>query len=188
MSNVRQHHVTAELLKPPYRLRPLLSGDAQAFALAVRESTATVGRWMSWSTPTYTELQAVQWFEQCASYRAAGSAHEFGIFNEHGEFVGGAGLNQFNAANSFCNLGYWVRESAQGRGAATAACLALARLALERLGQHRVELVVAVGNEPSRAVAAKVDALYEGVARNRLQLHGAAVDAHVYCLLPRRAA
>ena len=177
-----------ELHAPPYLLRPFAERDAEAFAAAVRESMATVGRWMSWSSSNYTEVQARLWFEQCDAYRALGTAHEFGIFDARGDFVGGAGLNQFNVQNLFCNLGYWIRESSQRRGAALGACAALAELAFNRLGQQRVELVVAEGNEPSRAVAAKVGALYEGLARSRLQLHGSPVDAHVYCLLPRHAA
>jgi nitrogenase subunit NifH len=71
-------------------------------------------------------------------------------------------------------------EMLNSRGAATAATIALRDLALESLGQARVEIAVAKGNEPSLGVARRAGAAYECLARNRLQLHGRAVDAHLF--------
>jgi RimJ/RimL family protein N-acetyltransferase len=140
---------------------------------------------MSWAHSGYTESEALSWFAHCDTERANGTSHEFGIFDaESQSFVGGCGLNQFNVANGFCNLGYWVRESWQRRGAASAAVPALTRFAFTELGQGRVEIVVAAGNEPSRALAAKTGALCEGLARNRLKLHGRFTDAYVFSLVP----
>jgi RimJ/RimL family protein N-acetyltransferase len=112
-----------------------------------------------------------------------GDAHEFGIFLTSGEFVGGCGLNQISRLNKLCNLGYWVRQSRQRAGAATAATLALRDLAFASLGLARVELVVAVGNDASVAVANKVGATQECVAEHRLQLHGKATAAHVFSFI-----
>jgi ribosomal-protein-serine acetyltransferase len=168
-----------------FLLRPFTLADASAFAEAVRESTASVGQWMGWAHAGYTEDEARSWFAFCDAARAAGSAHEFGIFLDDGEtFVGGAGLNQFNAMHGFCNLGYWVRASQQRRGAALAAVHALKRHAFEELKQTRVEIVVVDGNLPSLAVARKAGAMWECLARNRLQLNGRAVAAHVLSLVP----
>jgi RimJ/RimL family protein N-acetyltransferase len=99
-------------------------------------------------------------------------------------FMGGAGLNQMNPMHAFCNLGYWVRGSAQRQGAATAVTAALARYAFEQLQQSRVEIVIADGNLASLAVARKAGAVHECLARNRLQLHGGPIDAHVFSLIP----
>ncbi|XPG92935.1 GNAT family N-acetyltransferase [Variovorax paradoxus NBRC 15149] len=90
-------------------LRPFVESDAVSFAEAVRESGATVGKWMSWAHAGYTDSDALSWFSHCAQERANGASHEFGIFDAQSRcFVGGCGLNQFNALNGFCNLGYWV--------------------------------------------------------------------------------
>jgi RimJ/RimL family protein N-acetyltransferase len=169
----------------PFLLRPFTAADAPAFAEAVRESMSTVGQWMNWAHAGYTEAEALSWFAWCDAAREAGSAHEFGIFLDDGRsLVGGAGLNQFNTVNAFCNLGYWVRASRQKQGAASAAADALTRYAFATLQQSRVEIVVADGNLPSLGVARKAGAVHECVARNRLQLRGAAVDAHVLSLVP----
>lgn len=165
--------------------RPFIESDAIAFAAAVRESGATVGKWMSWAHAGYTESEARSWFDHCASERANGTAYEFGIFNiESQNLVGGCGLNQFNQVNGFCNLGYWIRESMQRKSAGLTAIEALSRLAFSDLNQGRVEIVVAAGNAPSMALAEKAGAQRECLARNRLKLHGKFTDAHVYSLVP----
>ena len=161
-------------------LRPYQPSDALDISAAVRESTETIGRWMSWAKPDFSEYDAACWIANCNQTRALGTAHEFGIFTAHGEFVGGCGLNQFSALNNLCNLGYWVRQSRQRAGAATAAALALRDFGFGQLRLSRIELVVADGNDASIAVALKAGATYECLARNRLQLHGKPIAGHVF--------
>jgi RimJ/RimL family protein N-acetyltransferase len=167
-----------------FLLRPLVADDAPAMATAVRETMASLALWMPWAHAAYDEADALAWIAACAAARADASAHEFGLFDRDGHYVGAAGLNQFNHANRFCNLGYWVRASARRQGAALAAIHALARFAFDRLGQTRVEIVVADGNLPSLALARKAGAVHECLARNRLSLHGRPVAAHVLSLVP----
>ncbi len=167
-----------------YLLRPYTDADAAQMSQAVRESTATVGRWMTWAKPDFSEYDAICWFAQCNAARASGAAHEFGIFALDGQFIGGCGLNQIATANKFCNLGYLVRQSAQRRGVAIAATLALRDFAFQSLGLARVEIVVAEGNEASLGVARKTGAVYECLAKNRLQIHVQAVAAHVFSFTP----
>jgi ribosomal-protein-serine acetyltransferase len=172
-----------ELHRAGFVLRPFTNHDAPAFAAAVRESASSVGRWMSWAADDFSQEQALAWFALCDTGRATGSSHEFGIFN-NGRIVGGAGLNHFNALHGFCNLGYWVRASAQRQGAASAAVAVLARHAFDVLAQSRVEIVVAEGNTASIGVAVKAGAVHECLARNRLLVHGVPVAAHVFAFTP----
>lgn len=177
--------MTEPILAGGFLLRPLVPADAPAMAAAVRESMTSLGPWMPWAHAAYDDADALAWIAFCDAARADGSAHEFGIFRRDGRgYVGAAGLNQFNRLHGFCNLGYWVRTSAQRQGAALAAVRALARVAFDRLGQTRVEIVVADGNLPSLAVARKAGAVHECLARNRLNLHGRPVAAHVLSLVP----
>ena len=167
----------------PFILRPYRHSDAAEMSAAVRESTETVGRWMGWATPDYTDYDAMCWFEYCSQSRAAGTAHEFGIFTKDGEFVGGCGLNEFSSINNLCNLGYWTRQSRQRTGAATSAVLALREFGLQRLKLSRIEIVVAEVNMASLGVARKVGATHECIAKNRLQVHGKPVAAHVFSFI-----
>ena len=166
-------------------LRPFNDNDADEFALAARESVNTVGKWMSWCTPAFSADDALNWFRQCRLDHAAHAAHEFGVFSQRsGRLLGGASLNAINHQNLFCNLGYWVRETAQRQGVAIRTVQALVPYAFDVLKLQRVELVVAQGNQPSEAVARKFGAHFECVAKNRLQLHGSAVPASVFSITP----
>lgn len=166
-------------------LRPYRDDDRASFVAAVRESTATVGKWMAWAHPDYSATEAQAWFAHCASERAAGSSHEYGIFTAtDGVFVGGAGLNQFNPLNGFCNLGYWVRESWQRKGAALAAIRALTEYGFSQLELGRIEIVVAENNIPSLALAERAGAMRECLARNRLRVHGVFTAAYVHSFVP----
>ncbi|MCV2353702.1 GNAT family N-acetyltransferase [Paucibacter sp. B2R-40] len=169
-------------------LRAFEDSDAEGFAAAARESAASVGPWMSWCQPAFSEQDALHWFQLCRAGLASGTAHEFGIFSlaTH-EFLGGAGLNSINQQHLFCNLGYWVRQTAQRRGVALHTVQALLPYAFSQLGMQRVEIVVALGNMPSEGVARKCGAQLEGVARNRLQVGGVAVPASIFAVVPRSA-
>ena len=189
LARQRYNSFMTQLPAGRFLLRPYTMADAPAFAAAVRESAADassgLGQWMGWAHAAYSVDEARSWIAFCETARAAGHAHEFGIFLDDGStLVGGAGLNQLNTVNAFCNLGYWTRASQQRQGAAPAAVQALARHAFGELKQARVEIVIADGNLPSMAVARKAGAVHECLARKRLQLRGAAVNAHVFSLIP----
>ena len=81
------------------------------------------------------------------------------------------------------NLGYWVRTSAAGRGAATRATRLAARFGFEQLGLHRIEIVAAIDNIGSQRVAEKAGAVREGVLRKRLLIRGKSQDAVLYSLI-----
>jgi len=169
-------------------IRPYEASDCFEMSAAIRESTETIGKWMTWAKADFSDDDALVWFEQCNKTRASGEAHEFGIFTHDGQFVGGCGLNQISQQNKYGNLGYWVRQSHQRMGVASAATLALRDFAFGSLDLWRVEIVVAVGNAPSIGVATKVAAHHECIARNRLQIHGRPNDAHVFSFARESAA
>ena len=166
-------------------LRSYDDADLPAVLAAGRESVETVGRWMPWCHAAYAESEVRDWFENCRAGLAAGTAHEFGVFSQaDGAFLGAAGLNLINQQNRYCNLGYWVRQSAQRQGVAVRSVLALLPYAFKTLGMQRVEIVVAQGNLASEGVARKAGAQFEWMARNRLYLHGQSVPASIFSLVP----
>lgn len=172
-----------------YILRPFEVADAEPFVAAILESQSTVGKWMTWAKPTYSSQDALEWFANCSKAFENDSAHEFGIFTElTAEFVGGAGANQIIRNDQMCNIGYWIRESRQRQGAATAAVRMLSRFAFESLKLTRAEIVVAEGNTASMRVAKRAGARHECVARNRLVINGVPSPAHIFSLVPSNAA
>jgi ribosomal-protein-serine acetyltransferase len=168
------------------RIRPFENSDAANFVSAARESVETVGKWMDWCHAEYSIDEARTWIESCQQNSAAGTAYEFALVDPTtGEFFGGAGVNQINTAHNFANIGYWVRQSLQGRGIATAAVRHLIEFAFTELKLTRVELVIRPDNLPSRRVAEKVGAALESIARNRIVSYGEAWEGAIYSLVPK---
>jgi ribosomal-protein-serine acetyltransferase len=173
-----------ELSSAQVFLRPYRIEDASVVFAAAIESVETVGPWMPWCHAGYTEAESIAWIEKAQTMWHGGEAYEFAMFDPSSHYVGGAGLNQFNRLHNLANLGYWVRQSRQRRGLATAAVRILAKFAFESLGLTRIEIVAASTNGPSRRVAEKAGAQFECVARNRLIIHGVPLAAAVHSLVP----
>lgn len=168
--------------------RIVLRRNSAEFAPQLREaalsSLATVGRWMSWCHPAFSDAEAADWYRTCRKNWDGGTEYEFTIFALSGEYIGAVGLNQMNVQHNFANLGYWVRESQQGHGYATDAAKLLANFGFQILHLNRIEIVVAEENMPSRRVAEKCGAALEGVLRNRLSIKGGLYRAAMYSLVP----
>lgn len=165
-------------------LRQVTPRDHELLVHAVRESVDSVGRWMPWCHKEYSTIEAQEWIANCEQGFTNKTSYEFGIFSLDGQLLGVSGLNQINKQQNFCNLGYWVRESHQRKGVATSAVKMLSKFAFLKIGFTRIELVIRQGNEASVAVARKVGAQFECVARYRLFIHGVPEAASVYALIP----
>jgi len=174
-----------ELRDESILLRPYCEDDAEHLYSAVRESIPEVSRWLPWCHENYS-LQESREFIAARELASQGDEwYSFAVFEKSsGRFVGGVGLNFINRAHQFGNLGYWVRTSAAGRGFATSATRLAARFGFEQLGLRRIEIVAAVNNVASQRVAEKAGAIREGVARQRLLIHGESHDAVLYSLIP----
>ena len=157
--------------------------NAERIFDAVRESMAELHPWAPWCPLTYGLADAASWVAQQPAAREAGTAFEFLIVGSDGRLLGCCGVNQVNKGFRLANLGYWIRSSATGCGYATEAARQVAGWAFQNTDLQRLELLVAVGNAPSQAVALKTGATLEGRLRSRFLVHGRFQDAFVYSLL-----
>jgi len=173
--------MSGEIAIRPYELR-----DVEALCEAAVESVREVSPWLPWCHAGYSVADSRTWIEHCVAAWAERSEYNFAVVDAAGRYLGGCGLNQLRPEHHIANLGYWIRTSAAGRGVATAAVRRLARFAFGETDLARLEIVIAVGNARSQRVAAKVGALREGIAHDRLHLHGASHDAVMYALLRSR--
>jgi RimJ/RimL family protein N-acetyltransferase len=171
--------------RQPVRIRPFQSSDVDPLFEAVHESIEQVSPWLAWCHARYSREEAAAWVGGREQPWAEGSEYSFAIVDSaDGRFLGGCGLNQIHPVHRFANLGYWVRSSAAGRGVATQAALLTARFAFVELGLIRAEIVVDIGNAASIRVAEKMNAVREGVARNRLVTRERVSDAVMFSLIP----
>lgn len=168
-----------------FQLRPFRVSDEAQFVMAVRESMSTVGLWMPWARPDYSVYDARDWFDRCAATMDEGTAFDIGVFSPDGrELYGGVAINQIRREDNLGNLGYWIRQSRQHQGLASGAAAMMACHGFHALGLTRLEIVAVETNLASRAVAEKIGAAFECIARNRLILRGRPVAAAVYSLVP----
>jgi ribosomal-protein-serine acetyltransferase len=166
-------------------VRPFEFSDAGSFLAAVKTSTAELGYWMPWCTPEYGLEDAQSWMRFCEAAWSERSEFPLGIFDgSSGEVIGGTGINQINKTHRVGNIGYWVSTPFIGRGVATEAARRSAMLGFGELGFTRLEIVALTHNLASQRVAARVGAVRECVARNRLFFHGQPHDAFMFSLVP----
>jgi RimJ/RimL family protein N-acetyltransferase len=100
------------------------------------------------------------------------------------QIVGAVMFTNVNRNHKMANLRYWVRTSRTGEGIATKAAKSALRYGFEKLGLHRIEIVVAEDNKPSLRIAEKLGAGREGLLRNRLLIQGTSYDAYMHSLIP----
>jgi RimJ/RimL family protein N-acetyltransferase len=166
-------------------LRPLEFGEENELHSAVHESLPQLNPWMSWATEKYTRDIARDFITVTRAEWSRGSLYAFAIIDtKTNELLGGCGLSHIHPIYKFCNLGYWVRASRQGRGIAGRAAKLAARFAFEKTKVIRAEIVIAAGNDASKRVAEKVGAHYEGILLNRMTVRENIYDAHMFSLLP----
>jgi len=165
-------------------LRAHRSGDAEALAEAVRESVDTVGRWQDWCRADYGVADAETWMTIARESWLLANGFEMLIVDATtGRILGGMGVNQRNKEQRFANLGYWVRQSEQGRGIATRAGRLAIGFAFSAVKVARLEIVAAKHNIPSRKTAERLGGVFEGMLRKRLVVNGESVDAAMYSVV-----
>jgi ribosomal-protein-serine acetyltransferase len=166
-------------------LRPFEFGEENSLHQAVHESLPELAPWMSWANESYTVETALNFITVTRAYWSNGSLYAFAITDaQTGALIGGCSLSHLHSVYHFCNLGYWVRASRQREGIAGRATQLAARFAFEKIKLIRAEIVIAVENEPSKRVAEKVGAHYEGILLNRMVVGTQVYDAHMFSLLP----
>lgn len=167
------------------RLRRVRPSDAGSIFEAVNESIAELSQWMPWCSSDYSLEESKSWCESRDDAWNKGTEYDFVIIDSLNNLpLGVCGLNHINAEERFANLGYWVRTSRTRQGIATAAVPMIAKFGFDNLNLHRMEIVVAVGNLPSKRVAEKAGALREGLLRQRLFVHGQILDAFMFSFVP----
>ena len=144
---------------PGLLLRPWAGPDIPAMVAAHRDPL--MRRWLR--RPITTAEQARQVIEARQADRRAGSGFSFAVLEVDadgtaGDPVGGVVIRGLGGEAASGEVGYWVASPARGRGIApralSAACEWAFRLPRTR-PLERLELIHAVGNQPSCRVAEK---------------------------------
>lgn len=149
------------------------------------ESRDMLSRYLFRCTPDYSRERSREWIELQDTLWNEGREYNFIIEeNAAGQLLGSVAVNRIDAINKAACIGYWVRQSATGRGIATSAARLVVQFAFEYLDIRRIGIFIHTANKASIRVTEKLGALREGVLRNRIFLHGVSCDAVSYSLIP----
>jgi ribosomal-protein-alanine N-acetyltransferase len=132
-----------------------------------------------------TQLELVD--SGLAAYeRGTAVAH---VILDDGELVGRINLNDIvRGPFQSCHLGYWVAQTANGRGVATAGVAAIARVAFEGVVLHRIQASTLLHNLASQRVLERNGFVRIGMAPRYLSIAGRWQDHALFQLIAPESA
>lgn len=166
------------------RLTPIDAGDGPELWEVIEGSRAHLERWLPWVPFNNTPEASRRYANACASDWDAGRAVRFGIRDRYTDtLLGVVGLDSCVHLHLSCELGYWLRQQAAGKGLMTEAASACVHFAFARVGVHRVRCAAATGNQASLAVIQRLGFKPEGIARQAEFVASRWVDHAVFSKL-----
>jgi ribosomal-protein-serine acetyltransferase len=147
-------------------LLPIDANDGPELWEAVDGSRWHLERWLPWVPYNSTPDASLRYAEACATDWDAGRAVRFAIRDRTSAgLLGVVGLDSCVHLHRSCELGYWLRREATGRGLMTEAARACVDFAFGRMGVHRMRCAAATDNMPSLRVIGRLGFRFEGIAR-----------------------
>ena len=145
-------------------LRMLEPRHAEELFTVIDANRQVILPWMRWvyevTEPTVVKEHLIGWVKQTAET----GCMSLGIELE-GVLVGVVFHVRPDTVNKQVEVGYWLAESARGKGIATRAVRAFIDVTIRELGFNRVIIRIAPGNKASLAVAERLGLKPEGVSR-----------------------
>lgn len=162
-------------------LRLLEESDAEELSTVIEANRDYLAQWMPWA-PGQT-LDGTREFIRTSRRQLADNQGFQVAIVEDGQIIGCAGYHRIDWDNRQTSIGYWIAESAQGRGTATRVARALVDYAFDGWDLNRVEIRAGVDNARSRAVIDRLGFTEEGVSRQAERVGDRWIDHVVYSML-----
>jgi len=159
--------------------------DAAALAAQVRANREFLAPWMPARDEDYFTVEAQREIlrNELGAY-AREAMIPLAIIDEGDELAGRINLNGISrGAFQSASVGYWVGQSRNGRGLASAAVAEVIVIAFKRLGLHRLQAETLVHNTASQRVLARNGFRPFAVAPSYLKIAGTWQDHILYHLL-----
>jgi ribosomal-protein-serine acetyltransferase len=165
-------------------LTPIDPADGPELWSVVDGSRWHLERWLPWVPFNNTPEASQRYAEACAADWDAGRAVRFGVRDRSTRaLLGVVGLDSCVHLHRSCELGYWLRLDATGRGLMTESARAVTEFALGRMGAHRIRCAAATDNYPSLRVISRLGFRLEGIARQAEYVGARWVDHAVFARL-----
>lgn len=156
--------VPSSLITERLLLRAPRGGDAQLIHAAICESFESLSRWMPWARRMPDLIDSESFVRDARSRFRNREELNYLIFpRERGPLLGAIGLHTIDWSVPRFEIGYWLCDSAQGKGIITEAIRALTAVCFDRLEAERVEIRCDSRNERSAAAARRAGYQLEAV-------------------------
>lgn len=170
---------TLESKENKVELIPLRLEDVDALYSLTDKNREHLREWLPWVDTTRTVDDTKGFVEMALKQQTDKSGIHFGIWYKR-ELVGVVGYHYVNYANKKATIGYWLDKDSQGKGIMTAAVNLIIKYGFENLDLHRVEIMCAVENEASNAVALRLGFEKEGTIKESEWVDDHFVDQNIY--------
>jgi ribosomal-protein-serine acetyltransferase len=165
-------------------LVPIEPADGPELWSAVDGSRWHLERWLPWVPYNNSADASQRYAEACAQDWDAGRAVRLAVRNKADrELLGVVGLDSVVHLHRSCELGYWLKREACGKGLMTEAAGTCLRFAFDTLHAHRVRCAAATENYASLRVIMRLGLTFEGIARQAEYVSSRWVDHAVFSQL-----
>lgn len=167
---------------PRLTLRPLMRGDGELLYAAKQETESSLSKVFEWASHGFSLEADHAYVAKCQDdYESGRDLSLVGIDRLTKQAVIFTGLHDSWGQPGTFQIGFWVRQSAQGQRLAQESSNALIRYAFEALGADKIVMCHSEFNVKSRAIFDHLGFDYhEKREKSLLMAGGQRVDAHWY--------
>ncbi|MBD1575684.1 GNAT family N-acetyltransferase [Vibrio sp. S11_S32] len=140
-----------------------------------------LSQWLAWPSHAKSEDFFLRFVRKSLLDYAEGKAMTCGIIYQD-ELVGNISFNSINHNLKMAEIGYWLRESYQGKGIITRSVSKFINIAFSDLNLEKIQISAGENNIPSRKVCERLGMKLEGVISNCENLNGRIINHAVYGL------
>ncbi|ROV60428.1 N-acetyltransferase [Vibrio ponticus] len=152
---------------------------APIYAEIVSEQLDYLSQWLAWPPYCRSEQDFRLFIARSLDDYAQGKSLTCAIIFQ-GNVVGNCSFNTINHDLKKVQIGYWLSQTQTGKGIVTRVVNKLIDLAFTKYEMEKVELLAAVDNCSSRAVAERCGMSLEGVITNNEKVGERILDHAVY--------
>jgi ribosomal-protein-serine acetyltransferase len=163
-------------------LRPFMMHHAQATFDLVDSHRKTLRQWMDWVDNHESIKDTRRFIKTALNHYGDYNGLDAGIWYD-GKICGQVSFNSWSLNNFKGDLGYWLADSFTGKGIMTKAVAAMVNYAFDVVGLHRIELLCAIQNERSCAIAKRLNFTHEGILRRGERIRNHYYDVNAYAVL-----
>ncbi len=164
-----------------HELRLLQIEDAQELFALTDANRSYLRQWLPW-LDLITQVDDTRNFISRTISQFIEHESVVAAIWDRGKIVGLVGFNRIDRQDRIGYIGYWLAESARGKGIMTKSCQSLINYGFTTLKLERVVIACATKNHHSRAIPLRLGFIHEGVIRDAEWLYQEFVEHDIYAL------